>query len=207
MRVLRFARRVHRFRRPRALTSVRLPPNGFTAVARDLARACFAPESTEFVVLLTRPGWVRLAALSGHVVRLGFRALSWGNREVSDPWAITVSNRGSSGEPEEGAGVDEILFRVLADGVLEYLRGSTRRGAGTGPPAADRGSRPADVARLVGAWVALLRMHELDESGRCALCSRARGGLLRRRLESSQLCSVWQVAVAYFLRRMPDGGG
>jgi hypothetical protein len=104
------------------------------------------------------------------------------------------------------AGVDEVLFRLLADGVLEYLRGSTKRGAGTGRPAADRGPRPADVTRLVGAWVALLRMHELDESGRCTLCSRARRRLLRGRLGSSQLCSVWQVAVAYFLRRIPDGG-
>jgi hypothetical protein len=182
----------------RTSREVCLPPNGFTAAARDLAAAGFALESTGFVA----SNW----SLSGHVARLGFRALSWGDREVSDPWAITVSNRGSSGETEEGAGVDEVLFRVLADGVLEYLRGSTRRGAGTGLPAADRGPRPADVTRLVGAWVALLRMHELDENGRCALCSRARGGLLRRRLESSQLCSVWQVAVAYFLRRMPDGG-
>lgn len=52
----------------------------------------------------------------------------------------------------------------------------------------------ADVARLVAAWRLLLRLHERTADGGCRVC----GVRTDRRL-----CTVWQVAVGYFLRRSP----
>ncbi|ANN20688.1 hypothetical protein SD37_37275 [Amycolatopsis orientalis] len=78
------------------------------------------------------------------------------------------------------------------------------------------------MLRLVAAWRALLRMHELDGVGRCVVCGHARlfgprpagcrgpsrgifAGRLPIRRRPVGLCTVWQVAVGYFIRRAPDG--
>jgi hypothetical protein len=93
--------------------------------------------------------------------------------------------------------VDEVLFELLADGVHEYLFGVASRAA------ADRGPLPSEVARLVGAWRALLA---------CTIStpmvdaeSAARDGAY------SVIPWAWrgrdvlrmQVAVGYFVRRLP----
>lgn len=59
----------------------------------------------------------------------------------------------------------------------------------------DRGPLAAEMAVLVAAWQALLREHEHTRSGRCVLCRQGRA--------NGAVCSVWQVAIAYFLRRPP----
>ena len=112
--------------------------------------------------------------------------------------------------------MDGVLFGVLSSGVLEYLRG-VEEGAGT-----DRGPEPPEVLRLVAAWRALLRAHEPDGAGRCVVCGHARrwlfgprpAGCLSRGLfagwrpierRPASLCTVWQIAVGYFLRKRADG--
>jgi hypothetical protein len=98
-------------------------------------------------------------------------------------FAILVARR------EMGAGgVDTVLFQVLADGVRRYLAEEAEGGAPEGTIRA---------AVLAAAWRALLRRHEMGSDGRCEGCGRWRRG--------AGLCSVWQVAVAYFVRR-PGGG-
>ena len=49
----------------------------------------------------------------------------------------------------------------------------------------------SEAIRLIGAWRALLGLHEATESGACRAC----GPRWRR-----HMCSVWRVAVAYFVR-------
>lgn len=112
--------------------------------------------------------------------------------------------------------MDGVLFGVLAAGVQEYLRGV---GKGAEP---DRGPEPPEVHRLVAAWRALLRMHELGGDGKCVRCGHARrwlvgprpagcGSSSRRflaewlpiRRRPAEFCTVWQVAVGYFIRRLP----
>ncbi|WP_237439884.1 hypothetical protein [Amycolatopsis rubida] len=103
--------------------------------------------------------------------------------------------------------MDAVLFGVFAAGVQEYLRrvaGTVAVGTAT-RPARDV---PGDVARLAAAWRALLRQHALGPDGRCVVCggaSRVDEGVVRwmpwRR--RADLCTVWQVAVAYFVRRLP----
>ncbi|MFD5092290.1 hypothetical protein ACFWMR_16940 [Amycolatopsis thailandensis] len=80
------------------------------------------------------------------------------------------------------------------------------------------------MLRLVAAWRALLRAHEPDGAGRCVVCGHARrwlfgprpagyrnllSGLLAgwRPIERrpAGLCTVWQIAVGYFIRKLPDG--
>lgn len=79
-----------------------------------------------------------------------------------------------------------MLYRVFAETVGRYLDGVDRLGA-------EHASRPlADEARrLVAAWRALLELHR-PEGRRCAACARRRS-----------MCSVWRVANAYFVRRLP----
>jgi len=48
-----------------------------------------------------------------------------------------------------------------------------------------------EAVRLIAAWRTLLGLHETTESGACRAC----GPRWRR-----HMCSVWRVAVAYFVR-------
>lgn len=124
-------------------------------------------------------------------------------------------------------GVDALLFGLLSAGVQEYLRGvvgtcAPDRGPeqveSVPPGSAYSGSAPAEACRLAAAWRALLRMHELGGDGRCVACGGGRrwttrahaAGRARRGWfgwwpvrRSAQLCTVWQVAVGYFIRRLP----
>lgn len=82
--------------------------------------------------------------------------------------------------------MDEILFRVLAEGVGRYLD-SVDRLAATQSPAAG-----SELRRLSAAWRALLGLHSPEGARRhCRGCER-RGAM----------CTVWRVAGAYFLRRL-----
>lgn len=125
--------------------------------------------------------------------------------------------------------MDAVLFGLLAEGVRNYLRGVLE----TRVP--DRGREPsgvpgtpshagAEACRLAAAWRALLRQHELGADGRCVTCGRGRRWTTRARSVArvrsaggavpwgwlpvrrpAELCTVWQVAVAYFIRRLPGG--
>ena len=93
--------------------------------------------------------------------------------------------------------MDPVLFGLLAGGVHDYLRGVL------GKPSEPAGAQAReDACRLAAAWRALLRQHELGGDGCCAVCGGGRRWARRSRREG--LCSVWQVAVAYFIRRRPD---
>ncbi|OZM74957.1 hypothetical protein CFN78_01785 [Amycolatopsis antarctica] len=87
--------------------------------------------------------------------------------------------------------MEQRLFGLVADGVFQFLQGAV------GTAGALRGAENAEAARLVAAWRTLLRLHDHRPSGRCPLCKRGRKG------HTTELCTVWQVAVAYFLRRLP----
>jgi hypothetical protein len=128
--------------------------------------------------------------------------------------------------------VDAVLFGLLAEGVQKYLRGvlgSTVPDRGREPSGASGISSRAgaEACRLAAAWRALLRQHELGADGRCVTCGRGRRWTTRARRAarvrsaggaegrvawgwlpvraSAELCTVWQVAVAYFIRRLPGG--
>lgn len=77
-------------------------------------------------------------------------------------------------------------FRVVAANVWRYLDGV----AGV-----DQARAPtlADVRKLSAAWRALLRLHDGGSGGGCARCRRGHAGS----------CTVWQVAIGYFVRRSP----
>jgi hypothetical protein len=94
--------------------------------------------------------------------------------------------------------VDPVLFGLLAGGVLDYLREVQGRAA---EPAGERVRE--DAGRLAVAWRVLLRQHELGGDGHCAACGRGRRWVRQGR--QVEMCSVWQVAVAHFIRR-PGGG-
>ena len=126
--------------------------------------------------------------------------------------------------------MDAVLFHLLAEGVQKYLRGvlgSTASDRGPGPSGASGipSRAGAEACRLAAAWRALLRQHELGADGRCVTCGRGRRWTTRRAARvrsaggaggavpwgwlpvrrSAELCTVWQVAVAYFIRRLPGG--
>ncbi len=83
--------------------------------------------------------------------------------------------------------MDEMLYRIFAESVGRYLDGVERLGADSaGRPLAD------EVRRLVAAWRALLELHGQQAGRRCAGCAQRRS-----------MCSVWRVAHAYFVRRLP----
>lgn len=82
-------------------------------------------------------------------------------------------------------------FDLVAAGVQRYLEdvvaGVLARTEANGP----------EVRRLAAAWRALLRLHQPGSNGRCSRCC-------RRRRQDDEICTVWQVAIAYFVRRLPD---
>ena len=82
--------------------------------------------------------------------------------------------------------MDEMLYRVFAETVGRYLDGVDRL-------VAESPARPlADEARrLAAAWRVLLELHR-PSGRRCAGCGRG-----------PSMCSVWRVANAYFVRRLP----
>jgi len=124
--------------------------------------------------------------------------------------------------------VDAVLFGLLAAGVQEYLRGvlgSTVPDRGREPSGAPGISSHAgaEACRLAAAWRALLRQHELGADGQCVVCGGGRRWTTRARRAGrvrsksfgdvvlgwlpvrrrAGFCTVWQVAVAYFIRRLP----
>lgn len=74
--------------------------------------------------------------------------------------------------------MDEVLFGVLADAVSEYLA------------AVERAPDGQEARRMAAAWRALLGAHRAV-GRRCGGCHGSRGAF----------CSVWRVAVGYFLHR------
>ena len=128
--------------------------------------------------------------------------------------------------------MDAVLFHLLAEGVQKHLRGvlgSAVPDRGPGPSGASGipSRAGAEACRLAAAWRALLKQHELGADGRCVTCGRGRRWTTRRAARvrsaggaggilpwgwvpvpvrrSAELCTVWQVAVAYFIRRLPGG--
>jgi hypothetical protein len=94
--------------------------------------------------------------------------------------------------------VDEMLYRVFAESVDEYLERVDRLVAellaGSAVSAAGSVARPLadETRRLVAAWRALLELHRPAGRRRCAGCARRRA-----------MCGAWRVANAYFVRRLP----
>ncbi|MGH3433347.1 MAG: hypothetical protein ACRDQB_10990 [Thermocrispum sp.] len=74
-------------------------------------------------------------------------------------------------------------FKLFAASVWRYLDG-----VGDAPT-----SSGADTQKLAAAWRALLRMHDASTPGECGRCQRGHPGN----------CTVWQVAIGYFIRRPP----
>lgn len=88
--------------------------------------------------------------------------------------------------------MDEMLFQVFAENAGRYLDAIDRLAAGSAG-----GSLGTELARLAGAWRALLEQHRpTGPRGRCTGC-RPRLGARRR----GAMCGVWKVANAYFTRR------
>ncbi|MGQ0837602.1 hypothetical protein [Actinokineospora sp.] len=93
--------------------------------------------------------------------------------------------------------MDERLHRALAEAVSHYL------------DAVDRlaGRQQAVVAielrRLAASWRALLGLHR-QAGARCAGCGRQH--LARAGPRRPAFCTVWRVAGAYFVRRLPGEG-
>ncbi|MBK1789371.1 hypothetical protein [Prauserella cavernicola] len=83
----------------------------------------------------------------------------------------------------------ERWFQAIGEGVAHSLDELLDRALAEGGPLAP------DVGRLVSAWKLLLRLHGRTGRGGCRECGRAQG---------RRLCAVWQVAVGYFLRRLPE---
>ncbi|MBA0124812.1 hypothetical protein H0B56_04585 [Haloechinothrix sp. YIM 98757] len=85
-------------------------------------------------------------------------------------------------------------FPLFAAAVWRYLDAAARR-ADSDPSAA-----AVDVRTLAAAWRTLLRVHRgVEHGGSCARCVRRR----RRGGGRTEVCSVWQVAIGYFVRRPP----
>ena len=128
--------------------------------------------------------------------------------------------------------MDAVLFGLLAMGVQEYLRGvlgSTVPDRGREPSGAsgNPSHAGAEACRLAAAWRALLGQHELGADGQCVVCGGGRRWTTRARRAGrvrsggfgdvvfgwlpvrrhAGMCTVWQVAVAYFIRRLPAGKG
>ncbi|WP_216210333.1 hypothetical protein [Amycolatopsis aidingensis] len=80
--------------------------------------------------------------------------------------------------------MDESWFRLVSDGVRRYLD-EVVASART-----EHGALAREAGRTAAAWRTLLRLH--GGAGGCRECRRQR------------LCLVWQVAIGYFIRRLPD---
>ncbi|MGH3625374.1 MAG: hypothetical protein ACRDQ5_26930 [Sciscionella sp.] len=78
--------------------------------------------------------------------------------------------------------MDEVFFHAVADAVGRYLDATERLDANA--------ATGEHLRRLALAWRALLRLHRPGARGGCAGCARGR----------REMCSVWRVAVAYFIR-------
>jgi ribosomal protein S14 len=90
--------------------------------------------------------------------------------------------------------VDEMLFRALAERIGAYL--DTVDKLAVEQPCSAAG----EARRLVAAWRALLRQHEpTGRKARCSGCGRPHGS---RRHAGRTMCTVWRVAVAFFVRRV-----
>ncbi|MGH3451642.1 MAG: hypothetical protein ACRDQW_13145 [Haloechinothrix sp.] len=76
-------------------------------------------------------------------------------------------------------------FGLFAATVWRYLDGLAERSTSEPPPTG------SDMRKLAGAWRALLSLHEVGADGRCRACRRQHG----------EACTVWQVAIGYFVRR------
>lgn len=79
--------------------------------------------------------------------------------------------------------MDGTLLRVLADAITRYLAL-----AEVGQPSTSQ------TGQLVAAWRAVLRLHRPTVRAECPGCAHRRG----------EMCDVWRVAVAYFLRSSPS---
>jgi hypothetical protein len=103
----------------------------------------------------------------------------------------------------------DVWFRLVSGFVARYLDDLVARSAaahGAHAPLA------GELVRVATAWRALLRMHHRMPGGGCAVCGKShtralrRLGLRRRVLpdaDSAPVCTVWQVAIGYFVRRVP----
>lgn len=78
-------------------------------------------------------------------------------------------------------------FALFASSVWRYLDGLA------GSEAQGRAPSKSDVRKLVAAWRALLRLHESGSARGCPGCER-----------DPHACTVWQVAIGYFVRRPND---
>lgn len=131
--------------------------------------------------------------------------------------------------------MDAVLFGLLAEGVRKYLRGVLEttvpdRGREPSGASGNTSRAGAEACRLAAAWRALLKQHELGADGHCVTCGRGRRWTTRARRAArvrsakteppegaevawgwlpvrrpAELCTVWQVAVGYFIRRLPGG--
>lgn len=79
-------------------------------------------------------------------------------------------------------------FGLFAAAVWRYLDGLA------GESADGRTPSEADFRKLVAAWQAVLRLHDADRRGGCSGCERD---------HRPEACTVWQVAIGYFVRRLP----
>ncbi|PRY43660.1 hypothetical protein [Umezawaea tangerina] len=90
--------------------------------------------------------------------------------------------------PEVGVlGVDEVLARLLHERVVGYLEAVDRLAA-----LEESRTTAFEARRLAAAWRAVLRLHDISARGGCPACGRGR-----------RMCSVWRVACAYFVHRLP----
>ena len=94
--------------------------------------------------------------------------------------------------------MDEVLTAALRGAVfgrLDYLDRLAQKG--------DEQSKAAladtEIARLTGAWRALLADHAPDETGQCGAC---RTRLWRRRIR----CTVWKAAYCHLISDSADRG-
>ncbi|MGH3520346.1 MAG: hypothetical protein ACRDQ7_23775 [Haloechinothrix sp.] len=78
-------------------------------------------------------------------------------------------------------------FGLFAANVWRYLDDLAARSVAERTPGA------ADLRKLAGAWRALLRLHEVEADGTCQACGR----------QHADACTVWQVAIGYFVGRLP----
>ncbi|RZS36935.1 hypothetical protein EV193_106169 [Herbihabitans rhizosphaerae] len=95
--------------------------------------------------------------------------------------------------------MDEILFGVLAERVVGYLDTVDKLTSASN-------ALSTDAQRMVAAWRALLKLHHpVGARGHCGGCAAGRH-FWRGRGRRAAMCTVWRVAHAYFVRRLPGEG-